>query len=202
MYYRIRIYRVHDPDIYAMYMTLGRKLFREAAKDAIRAFLTETPRITGTFQICPINEFQGEGRMKQVSISIDEEINPEIVQLLSTVHERNMSLFIKTILRTVFMTEFLQFTTDGNVKNKFLTTKDSSTSLILPSKETKQETKTIEKKEPKKPVQKVSVKPVEPAKPTASPVEEIPSVNKTKEEEDIPDGIAGLMGLIGGLTVE
>lgn len=200
MYCRIRIYRVHDPDIYAMYMTLGRTLFREAVKDAIRAFLTETPRITGTFQIQPVNEFQGEGRMKQVSITMNEKINPEIVRLLSTVHEKNMSLFIKTILRTVFMKEFLQFMTDGNVENKFSVTSTPAlpSPLILPSKE--------EQEKIKKPVKKASVKPAEPAKPIVPPVKEIPSINKNekenKEEEDIPDGIAGLMGLIGGLTVE
>ena len=226
MYARIRIYRMHDQDVYAMYMTLGKKPFRAAVIDALRIFLLGKPRITEAFQISPLPECFGGSRLSQINIPIEEEVYPEIARVFSSMNPKCTALFVKMVLRTVFMKEFLQFyaTTEINptldvsslISNAQSICKQMLDNPVTVSQEDirvvqKPDKPSLQKKEatyqePKKlndteKIEKnVENKTIETTKPKEK--EEKPTDRPTDTSDDIPDGIAGLMGLIGGLTVE
>lgn len=104
----INIYRVYDADLYALNMTVGRKMFGELLVAALKGYAAGTkPGITfGEISI----PNQAEGINKRV-IHIQKTIKdgtPE-ADMLSSIQPRLTGLFVKNLLRWYYFGSFQPF---------------------------------------------------------------------------------------------
>lgn len=213
----INIYRVYDADLYALNMTVGRKMFGELLVAALKGYAAGAkPGITfGEISI----PNQAEGVNKRV-IHIQKTIKdgtPEADMLMS-IQPRLTGLFVKNLLRWYYFRSFQPFYFNGEAEVDVPQPVIKVRPPAPVKKEKKQEEK-VEKIEAPKPVKSVS-KAVEETKVAAAPIENVkpevpvqaPKQEPVKEvveetskpiveEESDNSGIEDLMSLFAGINV-
>lgn len=224
----INIYRVYDADLYALNMTVGRKMFGELLVAALKGYAAGTkPGITfGEISI----PNQAEGVNKRV-IHIQKTIKdgtPE-ADMLSSIQSRLTGLFVKNLLRWYYFGSFQPFyfseeteieipkapvvqpRTKGSAPKRVEKTEkieEKTAETIEPSAAAKSVSKVVEELMPKEiaptPVEN-TVKQEEATKPTSPTVEEAEAaVQETVpsiEDESDNSGLEDLMSLFAGINV-
>lgn len=224
----INIYRVYDADLYALNMTVGRKMFGELLVAALKGYAAGTkPGITfGEISI----PNQAEGVNKRV-IHIQKTIKdgtPE-ADMLSSIQPRLTGLFVKNLLRWYYFGSFqpFYFSEETEIEIPKASVVQPRPKVSAPKrveKTEKIEEKTAETIEPSAPAKSVSkvveelmpketaptpventVKQEEATKPTSPTVEEAEAaVQETVpsiEDESDNSGLEDLMSLFAGINV-
>lgn len=96
MYYRIRIYRLHDYDLYKLYYTKDFNLYK-AFKQALRNY------INGTYVAIPVDHFDKLPANIKISIPLTLSLQPkkdkDIIDLLKKIDKKEINTFIKNVTR-------------------------------------------------------------------------------------------------------
>lgn len=224
----INIYRVYDADLYALNMTVGRKMFGELLVAALKGYAAGTkPGITfGEISI----PNQAEGVNKRV-IHIQKTIKdgtPE-ADMLSSIQPRLTGLFVKNLLRWYYFGSFQPFYFSEKTEieipkapvvqprpkisapkrvEKTEKIEEKTAETIEPSAPAKSVSKVVEELTPKEtlptPVEN-TVKQEEVIKPSSSTVEEpetaIQETAPPVEDESDNSGLEDLMSLFAGINV-
>lgn len=185
----INIYRVYDADLYALNMTVGRKMFGELLVAALKGYAAGTkPGITfGEISI----PNQAEGINKRV-IHIQKTIKdgtPE-ADMLSSIQPRLTGLFVKNLLRWYYFGSFQPFYFSEETEIEIPKTQTAQPRpKITPQKKVEKVEKTVEKKAVETPESTVPAKSVSKVveelipKETASVPAPTPVESVTKQEE-------------------
>jgi outer membrane biosynthesis protein TonB len=197
----LRIYRTHDPDLYSMFLTIGRKLFKAVVKDALHVVLMNMPRTTGRLLVQDIGLFQLHvEKVLRISINIDEELDPEIANILSKMKPGKAGLFVKQIIRMVFLEDMMPVYAVEDIKLYTIAepTQRKYTAPIAPVQPKVVKQPAAPKKDAA-PIPKSKTNPE--SKPTA-PVAESPSAANSQEDAAPAQGIMDLMKLAEALHIE
>lgn len=225
----INIYRVYDADLYALNMTVGRKMFGELLVAALKGYAAGTkPGITfGEISI----PNQAEGVNKRV-IHIQKTIKdgtPE-ADMLSSIQPRLTGLFVKNLLRWYYFGSFQPFyfsedteieipkpqgvqprpkiTAQKKVEKVEKTTEKKTVETSETSVPAKSVSKVVEELVPKE-TTSVPVEPVVKQEVATKPAPTMEAVQETVaqgsavpvEEESDNSGIEDLMSLFAGINV-
>lgn len=195
MVLRVRLYRVHDLDLYMLYLGVGREMFIILLKDALMNFIDGEPRkvILQPARDKALKEMESSEKKRVITVSFNTNkgFSQHEIDVLSNVDIEKLNLFMKNVMRSVMTKELLQFY--GEV---FSEQKMNNDTGRLPDVKRKEEPEQIQK--PKRAGRKrssdVSIKNDE-----EDVLKETSDISSKGLESD-PDDIGSFMDLIGGMV--
>ncbi len=102
----IRLYRVHDEDLFAIYQSIGGKQMGLYIKDALTALVRhEMPRLK--FPNIEASDLTSEKRSVRLHLSISDKMFREESELIGKVAPAYRQVFIKSLLRVYHFNELL-----------------------------------------------------------------------------------------------